>query len=110
MPLYLNGGDYFYLDEDTGLLVTLSLDYNTKDQNNRVHKFFNPIELSRINLKNSLPPSLKSTNIVWILRGTRQSDGATISWRSPNTPSVSFSGTQIVTGTEKVIGYFYDDT
>jgi hypothetical protein len=66
--------------------------------------------LQRSNFKNSWPTSLKSTNVVWIMRGKKQLDNDFITWRSPDNPGTGNAGYEIVSGTEKVIGYFYDDT
>lgn len=113
MPLYLYGNEnnpVLELDEELNVFVTVeSLNYNTNDTSFRTHDTFGYVEVGRINLKNTLPPSIKNTKVVWIMRGKRQSDNALITWRNPDTPSASQAGTEIVEGTIKVLGYFYED-
>lgn len=66
--------------------------------------------VQRSNFKNSWPTALKNSNVVWIMRGKRQDNNDFITWRSPDSPSSTNAGTQIIEGTAKVIGYFYDET
>jgi hypothetical protein len=66
--------------------------------------------VQRTNFSNSQPTSLKNTNVVWIMRGKRELDNDFITWRNPDNPGTNGSIYRILSGTEKVIGYFYDDT
>jgi hypothetical protein len=131
MPLYLNGSTNIQEVQDDESIITFagSLEYSTASGSN-LDPYINEVLIrydpalhtrfvlanfgydvvQRSNFKNSWPTALKNSNVVWIMRGKRESDNDFITWRSPDTPNTVSAGTQIVAGTEKVIGYFYDDT
>ena len=116
MPLYFSGslniptGSVNYNQDLTGYeTFTGSLDIITEDEGFRTHGFFGYTEVNRIQLKNSYPPSIKNTKVVWIMRGVNNLDGVLFTWRNPDTPDASHANVPIREGTLKVLGYFYED-
>jgi hypothetical protein len=94
--------------EEEGEAVSLS---ETDDQGIflRTMKNFNYSKVTRIHFSNIIGPPLKNTKVVWIMRGRRQSDGGLFTWRNKDVPSTSNAGQLIIEGTEKVLGYFYEE-